>query len=299
VELHLREDLSEIIHYNRPELPIRFAETKLSFFDRHATGCHWHHDFEFLWPMEESITYSVNGKVMQIEKGMGIFVNSGRLHYGFSEEKREGRHRFIVIDPGLLMDNLLISTRLMLPLINGGDYRIFDPRRPEDKAILDRLSLMYEIGIHAKPGYELELLGHFALLAADLCRENAVPTTLSVRDQESIKQMLTYIQDHLTEKLTVPEIARAGAVCQSKCNRLFKAVLKQTPVQYLQSARIKKAAKLLTDDRLSITEIALECGFASVNYFIETFRQLHGMTPLLYRKTIMKAGTERKPIAGA
>lgn len=56
------------------------------------------------------------------------------------------------------------------------------------------------------------------------------------------------------------------------------------PIQYLQQLRIVKSMRLLTGTEKNITDIALECGFSGVSYFIETFRRLNGITPLQYRK---------------
>ena len=101
-----------------------------------------------------------------------------------------------------------------------------------------------------------------------------------------LKTMISYIQDNYQDKVTLNDIAEAGMMCQSKCCRLFKEMVKQSPIEYLQNYRIQKGIDLLEHSALSITEIALECGFHGASYFTETFRKINGITPKDYRKQI-------------
>ena len=99
-----------------------------------------------------------------------------------------------------------------------------------------------------------------------------------------LKTMISYIQKNYQDKITLRDVAEAGMMCQSKCCRLFRDALKQSPIEYLQNYRIGKGLYLLDHTDMSITEIALECGFHGASYFTETFRKLNGMTPKEYRK---------------
>ena len=96
--------------------------------------------------------------------------------------------------------------------------------------------------------------------------------------------MISYLNEQLSEKISLSDIARAGMVCESRCLKLFRLFTGQTPIRYLQQLRIVKSMRLLTGTEKNITDIALECGFSGVSYFIETFRRLNGITPLQYRK---------------
>ena len=281
----VRKDQSEDLIYDTPDLPIRVRQGRLSLFDQYAAQCHWHNDFEFLWTVDGPLSYFVNGKTVRLEKGMGIFVNSGRLHYGFSEEHSDCVFRFVVADPALLMGNTRISSRLLLPLIKGEDYRLLYPEKQADGVILNTLQKIFYLSQQRGPGYELDILGQFSLLTAELCRlQDMDRQILNSKEQDIVKDMVAYIQEHLEEKITLASIAQAGAVCQSRCSSLFRTYLNQSPIQYLQRARVSKGIRLLADDEKSITDIALACGFNSASYFIETFRQATGMTPLAFRK---------------
>ena len=120
----------------------------------------------------------------------------------------------------------------------------------------------------------MEILSEFSRLCARLFQTaGAVREAESLRGQQAVKQMIS-----------LSDIARAGMVCESRCLKLFHLFTGQTPIRHLQQLRIVKSMRLLTGTEKNITDIALECGFSGVSYFIETFRRLNGITPLQYRK---------------
>src|SRR5205807_1005854 len=66
--------------------------------------------------------------------------------------------------------------------------------------------------------------------------------------------------------------------------RLFANVLGVTPHQYLVRARLRHAARLLADDARSITDIALDVGFADLSNFVRTFHRAAGVSPRGFRQ---------------
>jgi AraC family transcriptional regulator len=73
--------------------------------------------------------------------------------------------------------------------------------------------------------------------------------------------------------------------------RLFARVLGVTPHQYLVRSRLRRAARLLTDEARSITDIAFEVGFGDLSNFVRTFHRAAGLSPRGFRKA---ARGERK-----
>ena len=57
-----------------------------------------------------------------------------------------------------------------------------------------------------------------------------------------------------------------------------------TPVEYLNVYRISKAAKLLLNTDEPVTQIALDCGYNDLSYFIKQFGKHKGMSPGKFRK---------------
>ncbi len=79
-------------------------------------------------------------------------------------------------------------------------------------------------------------------------------------------------------------LARECHLSPSQFRRTFRKLLGRSPLQFVLNVRLQAAADLLTSSRLSVTEIALECGFNEPNYFARQFRQHIGVSPSEYRK---------------
>ena len=75
------------------------------------------------------------------------------------------------------------------------------------------------------------------------------------------------------------EVARAAGVSESQIKLLFHQALNLSWVKYLQGYRIHRAAALLSEGKLNVTEAALAVGFDSLSHFNDTFRSFMGVTP--------------------
>ena len=100
----------------------------------------------------------------------------------------------------------------------------------------------------------------------------------------AIRDMISFINTHLTENLDVQRIAEHMHISVRSCYRIFCDSLNTTPNRYIQELRIHRACSLLTDPANSITAAALGAGFEDIGYFGRLFRKHIGMTPTEYRK---------------
>lgn len=100
----------------------------------------------------------------------------------------------------------------------------------------------------------------------------------------NIHHATRYIENHLDEKMQLKEIAASAKVSPSHLSRQFKKETGQTLTAFIQTRRMEKAKTLLSNNKLSITEVAIQCGFDQLNYFSKVFRQYENCTPLEYQK---------------
>lgn len=115
------------------------------------------------------------------------------------------------------------------------------------------------------------------------------------KNQDRILTMIAFIQENFAEKLTLEEIADSAAVSTRECLRCFKAAIHQSPMDYLIEYRVRSAKKLLETTELSITDIALQCGFNSNSYFTKLFHRICGKTPNAYRKELQELKEQAVP----
>jgi AraC family transcriptional regulator len=94
-----------------------------------------------------------------------------------------------------------------------------------------------------------------------------------------LKQVLMFIEDHLAQDLSLVDVARASGVSVSHCNVLFRESVGLSIHQYVIRRRVERAAWMLQEGRLSISQIALETGFAHQSHLAMHMRRLLGTSP--------------------
>ena len=96
--------------------------------------------------------------------------------------------------------------------------------------------------------------------------------------------MLRYVQEHYRDKIRLEDVASVVPVSKSTAMQIFRRGIRQSPIAYLISYRLKQAAWLLLSTEKTSAEIAEETGFESATYFCREFKKLYSMTPQAYRK---------------
>ncbi len=95
---------------------------------------------------------------------------------------------------------------------------------------------------------------------------------------------LDIICNEYSNAIDLNDLARECHLSPSQFRRTFRKLLGTSPLQFILNVRLQAAADLLTNSRLSVTEIAMKCGFNESNYFTRQFRQHIGISPSEYRK---------------
>lgn len=105
-----------------------------------------------------------------------------------------------------------------------------------------------------------------------------------------IKNILSYVQAHLGESLSLSAVARHAGQSISWLEAYFKRETGQSIGQHLMQMRMRKAKELLRATNLSITEIAFDAGFNSYTRFAIAFRKAAGVSPTQYRLAAQQLG---------
>ncbi|TQV87781.1 AraC family transcriptional regulator [Aliikangiella coralliicola] len=95
---------------------------------------------------------------------------------------------------------------------------------------------------------------------------------------------IDFIEQHLYDKISVHEIAAASHYSTYHFSRIFKALVGDTPKEYLRKRRLTVAAKRLLSENIGILDLALDCQFDSQEAFTRAFKTLFNITPAQYRK---------------
>ena len=284
MNLTVLRDGSERIHYDQPGLPLYVRRGDLKGFSGMAALCHWHDDVELLLPLEGRLCYNVNGASVAVHQGQAIFVNARQMHFGYSADGADCRYVCVTFRPQLLWGNGEMARRFILPILSAAQlpYLLLDGGAAI--GYIRRVDALYR---EQPEGYEL--LAVAALIALwrelyTLVRPRLEASPAADGNLLAVRQMLDYIRTHYPERITLERIAASGGVCRTQCCRLFRQYLGLTPNGYLNSFRLEKGMELLRSTNLSVTEIAVACGYSGSSYFAERFLQAKGCTPTQYRQ---------------
>ena len=100
-----------------------------------------------------------------------------------------------------------------------------------------------------------------------------------------VQRVQDYIEQHLTEPLTLPELAKVAYFSPFHFHRIFASVVGETPSAFVRRLRLEKAASMLqTHPEHSITAIALDCGWQEASSFSRAFRRQFGIAANEWRK---------------
>ncbi len=249
---------------------------------------HWHSEFEILYSEAEG-ELCVNDKEYEIKPGSLFFVNPRAVHRTY--RKTHGLMAHIVFDL-----NLLKTVKLDNPCNKLIDDVIEQNRKFKEKVDIDSqlycelLPIIKKINVYIEKtvsyGYEscevTSLL--FAVLAAAMKAHHfEILNEYNLYGMHYVTDTMSYIDEHYHENLTVSELAKNVSVSPTYLYRLFHDYVGATPINYINSIRLRAAYRLLESGH-NVTETAMAVGIPNVSYFIKLFKMATGETPLMWQK---------------
>ena len=102
-------------------------------------------------------------------------------------------------------------------------------------------------------------------------------------DEKFLSDLIKTIEDHISDSdLNVNSLSELSGVSTKQLYRKVKQLTGMTPVEYIKSIRMKKAAMLLSQQKFSVAEVMYMIGFSSHSYFSKCFQAEFGKTPRQY-----------------
>jgi transcriptional regulator GlxA family with amidase domain len=98
-----------------------------------------------------------------------------------------------------------------------------------------------------------------------------------------IRSIRNFLNTNLHRQIRMAEITALVGLSRSRVDNLFRAELGQSPRQYLQGLRLKKACQLLETTTMKITQVGLAVGYQDHSHFFRNFKKRFGVTPSEYR----------------
>jgi two-component system, response regulator YesN len=104
--------------------------------------------------------------------------------------------------------------------------------------------------------------------------------------KDPMEEAKAYIDKHLSEEITLEEVARKVGLTRTYFSALFKKMTGETFVHYRIKKRMEKACQLLAVPNRTISDIAVEVGYEDYPHFTKTFKNVTGFTQSEYRASL-------------
>jgi len=138
---------------------------------------------------------------------------------------------------------------------------------------------------HPGPLHEPRVVHMTAQLVLELARILSLPSDQRQHDDaDRLSRLLAELERTCAEPWTLEQMAAQLKLKRTRFSALFHHYTGDAPVRYLARLRVERARRLLRTTNLSVTEIALACGFASSQHFARVFQQFTGVTASAYRQ---------------
>lgn len=252
ITLFSRKDLANLNYENKP---------------------HFHHRCILLASLKGRGRVILDQRMIELDMDQLILIQPFQNHYFQADDD------FLWLFIGFEMDNLsLLSSLKDAPQPVTVDSRllleeIIELWNHKHSSITEEALISQALGT---------LLYHMACWSEESQSDTMVPVT--GRDARFIRQVQNYVYSCLETPMTVKTMAEEMGYSESGLRKRFKSALGFSPALYLKQMKMGRAASLLANTRLTVSEIAERCGYDSLFSFSRSFKQSLGKSPREYRR---------------
>lgn len=241
---------------------------------------HYHDSIEISIVLEGPTYYCINEKNYLVNTGDIIILNPYSLHYE-AQKKGKSHHMHLGLDNFQFLGyekNVIPLTSPVIrvtdiPKLNYLTNRLLDEKKliqPYQELEIKLLTTQFLIFI-------LREIENQSLALAPINQKERKNTALA----NSIKY---YLEAHHSEDISLDSLSSSMYISPTYMSKLFKQETGDSPINYLISVRMEKAKELLTNQELTIKEVATSVGYQDAYHFSKLFKKWTGTSPREFAK---------------
>lgn len=255
-------------------------------YRNNSTSCpvlpHTHNALELYFTLTDLPDVLLNDTVSSVAKGSLIIIPPYYVHQLFNQ-KLTIFERYIVTVNTFWLSNVFVSHP---ELMHYTSPRIISLSKEKQEKLCMQLNQFLKNGNMVSVKTYIEFFSLMNLLDTIIMDSYSdkrhAPRTIS-RSQKTVNNIITYINEHLTESITLDKIADNFFMNKDYLARLFKEHTHSTIGQYVSMQKINMAKSLLADG-LTVSQVQEKMGFSSYSYFFKFFKKMTGISPSHFRK---------------
>ena len=251
---------------------------------------HMHQYFELLYCLCGRFDLTAQQRTFCLREGDVALIHPMVPHA--TQSLDDGKNSYLVLKftPEALYDTgkQLYGLKYIFPYTHFNDDGacVFTREQLGGSHMRELLEQIYQERSQCSYGYEMALHAYISQVLLWFLRawHRERNAEIDERSLLRMQQAQSYIETHLDSEIKAEDVATELRMGLSTFSRFFSETAGISFPAYVRSKRLEKAAALLVQTPLSITDIAMETGFSSASYLILCFRQQYGITPTRFRK---------------
>ncbi len=273
----------ENIKYDIPKLALFLKTIKINT-NSYTLGIHFHKAVELVRVHEGEIVCCIEDDEHVLGKDDVILINSSVVHKLMCNSRTTVTYMQINLDKyseqitvyGGYLDKFIKNNNAEKFAIAHGEHELI--------SIFDKIKKEFE---EKNACYNDYIRAYIYALVAFMRRNLLLSDASSLCDAGKLKELapvVQYVDENYHTKLSLDDLGSIIKSDRFRLCRLFKAATGATLFEYINFVRLLSAEEMLIKTQKSISEVAFECGFASIQYFNRVFKENRGYTPGMFRK---------------
>lgn len=264
--------------------PVRYYSLNYTYFDMEL---HRHAEFEIMYVQSGRCRAVIDAEAFTLKKGEMVYITGGVPHKLTVDKDKpcrvlnlEARSLYPTgagraEPPGLSEGHALRSFLRSPPPF----FILSDP----EGILFGQIKQLHRMLAWAYAPFEVN--AQTLLLMSETARQYAVKVRKSKGALSyPVRRAMEFIEEFYGQNLPAEELAKRAGLSKSHFQRLFKSETGCTLTEKINAVRTEKAAFLLTESTVRITDIAFEVGFNSRQHFFDIFKKTYGCSPQHFRK---------------
>lgn len=242
---------------------------------------HWHTSVELFAVLDGSLSFFLNEEEYPLEAGELIIINSNEIHSIHAPVQNQT----VVLQIPLKQFEPYFTAQRFIRFKSAARLgRDKKSEIPDNRKLAFFIEELYKVYTAREVGWEFRTMALYYnilfLLVKDYRESEAAPKEIQdSRRLDALSKITTYMREHYTEELKLSDMAVMFGYSDAYLSRMFKKYAKVNFKSYLQEIRMAFAYRELMNTDHTISQIAMDNGFASSRAFSGEFRKKYGLLP--------------------
>lgn len=244
---------------------------------------HWHRSFEIADYISSPCRFWKNGVAYDVPKDTLMMVNSGDIHAYLPQNYRNPRGVSLIFPYQFMMEYGIDLDKVSFTYIDNPEinHQLLSSFHKIADLRLQRESDPY---YYLLCSAEIFKILHLLVTYYQISKPDSM---YSLKYLERCQKLISFIELHYQESLSLELVAEYMNLSTGYLCRFFKKNLGTTFKQHLTGLRLQHATSKMEKAESSLLDISMDCGFPDYRSFVNSFRQIYGITPQEYRNNFI------------